>query len=225
MVEKVDILNYQSLTDRIYEILKDRIIRGELEHGTRLIEEDIAREFGVSRTPVREAINRLKASGLVNALPRRSVYVAKLTPQDITDISDLREVLERFAAELALPNWGEEDTRNLNEIAERCLSALAEGDIALCFELDSQFHQYIAKRSGNRYLLSVLEGLDDYIQFARWLGCDRKEIIEKSLLEHRKIVSALSKQNVDGALKLMSRHIQRAARHYIESAGENKCQS
>jgi DNA-binding GntR family transcriptional regulator len=212
--KETNLLNHLSLTDKIYEILKDRIIRGELENGARLAEEELASEFGVSRTPVREALNRLKTSNLVNALPRRSVYVAALKSKDIVDICDLREVLESFSIRLAISRIKEDDIGNLRQLSKGCVDAFEREDIAQCFESDSEFHLYIAKCSGNKYLVTVLQYLDDYVQFARWIGCDKRGMIQESLHEHNTLIDALSKKDLETSLRVMSDHVKRAKSHF-----------
>ncbi len=95
---RIKMIKHSNLSHRIYEILKDQIINEELAPGERLLDDKLASSFGVSRTPVREALTRLTSEGLVEITPRSGIYVKKLTRKDVEEIYKIRKVLEGLAA-------------------------------------------------------------------------------------------------------------------------------
>ncbi|RJQ48708.1 MAG: GntR family transcriptional regulator [Desulfobacteraceae bacterium] len=191
-------------------MLKGKIIKGDIQAGTKLVENEIAAQFNISRTPVREAINRLKAEGLATANPRKSVIVEEFNDKDIGHICKLRAALEKLALESALENWTDTDTQFLKEAAEKAWVAYLEGKTEVSYEFDNMFHLYIAERSENKFLLSTLKGIIDYIQLSRYRGCITKEHVSTSMKEHMDIVSAFKEKSFDKIWDLLCRHIHRA---------------
>src|SRR5947209_2096273 len=107
------------LSRRIFETLRDRILQGELGSGQRLAVRELAESLGVSVTPVRDAINKLAADGLVVVSPRRGTVVASFSPRDVRELYDLRLMLEPGAAEVAALQLSDDELRALRELAER----------------------------------------------------------------------------------------------------------
>jgi DNA-binding GntR family transcriptional regulator len=204
-----------TLTDKIYQLLKENIVRHRLEPGARLLDQEIADSLNVSRTPVREALNRLGAEGLVDIVPRRGAFVVNLSDKDIKDVYEVREVLEILAIRLALPRMTDKDLAVLDEILEECATALERQDYLVCFELDRKFHDEIVRMSGNAKLAEVNTLLGGNIQTTRWRHCQDGHRQQISLQEHRGILDALKKRDADRAAEFVSHHINSVKRDLL----------
>lgn len=198
-----------TLPEQIYRMLKDGIERGEFPSGSKLVENDIAVQLDVSRTPVREAINRLASEGLVTLIPRRGAFVASLDRTTIKELYEVREVLEGLAVELALPNLSDDDVSLLEKTLDQFAEALADNHYQAYFELDRTFHEQIVALSGNTKLQELFQVIDGSIQVTRWMHCDSGEISEIALEEHHRIVAALRSRDREAAVRLVRLHIRR----------------
>lgn len=198
-----------TLPEQVYRLLKDAIERGELPSGSKLIENDIANQLNVSRTPVREAISRLAAEGLVTLVPRRGAFVASLDHKTIRELYEVREALEVLATELAMPTLESEDVIPLEQTLEQFAEALERDDYQVYFELDRAFHEQLVALSGNSKLQELFQLIDGTIQVTRWMHCDSGEISELALEEHNRIVAALRDHDRERAVDLVRAHIRR----------------
>lgn len=200
-------LDVSNLSDRVYHHIKRLIMTGRLKGGQRIPEQAIAEKFGVSRTPIREALRRLEEHGLVIIEPRRSTKVATLTLKDKKHIGEVRLLLGRLAARLLADNVTPEDCGTLREIAARCQQSAVAGDLASCYEADSLLHCEMAERSGNPYLAELTRILDYKVQLLRNIeNLSRESVLEKIAL-HGPIVEAVCRRDAATAEELMSKHI------------------
>ena len=200
-------LKHVNLTERVYEVLKDRILSQEIEVGTRPRDEDLATQLGVSRTPVREALMRLDREGLVEIFPRSGTRVRTFTEEDIEHIFDVRMALESLAARKAADRVQERQLIQLREMYQRGERALKEGDTAPALELDRYMHRLIIEASGNRKLQELMNTVNDFVTLFRNLGARTPE--------HRgftygqgEIVRALERRDGERAARALSKHIE-----------------
>jgi len=201
---------HPTLVDHVVQQLFQAIISGQLKPGQRLTEDQLAADFGVSRTPVREAVKRLSELGVVVVHPRARLEVAAPTSEDIRQIAELRCRLEVFAAELALPRLTEDDLAELEAIQSRCLE-LARGDNRIdVFREDSRFHLRLAELSGNRYLRETLERLDVKVQLCRSFSCVKLPKIRKDIQKHNEIIASLRRRDLQATRDLLGEHLQPA---------------
>lgn len=200
---------HPTLSDRVYQLLRLSIEQRDLDAGTRLVDSEIAARYNVSRTPVREAINRLSAEGLVTIIPRRGAFVVGLSPKDIADLYSVREVLEVLAVQSAVPLLTDADIDYLDSLIQQSRSAVKKKDYSRYFEIDRQFHDFIVEKSDNGRLIELYSLIDSSIQVSRWLHCDNDERMEGSIKEHQLIVAELKQRNVEQAAVLLSQHIKR----------------
>jgi DNA-binding GntR family transcriptional regulator len=205
-----------SLPEQVYRLLKDGIERGEFASGAKLVESEIAAQLNVSRTPIREAISRLAAEGLVTLVPRRGAFVASLDRTAIRELYEIREALEGLAAELALPELEDEDIEALEITLEEFSEALARDDYQVYFEIDRSFHEQIVALSGNSRLQELFQLIDGSIQVTRWMHCDSGEISEVALEEHKQIVAALHDRDRAQVVKLVRAHIRRVKNDLLD---------
>ncbi|MGW2561883.1 GntR family transcriptional regulator [Streptomyces sp. NPDC001514] len=192
------------LRDQVCEGLRDRIITGRLKPGDRLVERDVAEEFGVSRVPVREAIRILLGEGFLEALSPRRIVVKQLSRQDVENLFDMREALEVLAVRRAAERRTDKQLRELEELLETARQATATGRAELISRANAAFHHHIVELSGNELLASTLESLEGRL---RWLF---QQIDDPGPLwdEHRELYEAIAAADADAAADCSLRHVQ-----------------
>ena len=152
----------RALRHDIADALRHEITRGRLEPGERVLEVDLARRFGVSRQPVREAIRTLEREGLLTSLPNRGTFVTRVSLEDAIAIQDIRAELEGLAARLAVANLTADDFKRLREMVKSMRAAAKRGAADELVALDLEFHDLINTRSKHRLLLDVLSSVGVY---------------------------------------------------------------
>ncbi|MBI5724706.1 MAG: GntR family transcriptional regulator [Planctomycetes bacterium] len=206
LILQQDALERRSLAEQIYQKLKGMILSGKLKAGQHIAEESLTELFGVSRTPIREALRRLSEYGLVRIKPRSRVEVILLTESEAHDVMEVRSALEKLAVRLASRNAGADDLKNLRAIAGQCHKHLAAGDIGRTFETDSRFHLELARLGGNGVLLQSLDRLDAFVQLVRLVHCQSAQTISSALAMHDGLIEALAAGDVDRAMEIAERH-------------------
>lgn len=196
-----------SLRSKIYHRLKNAILDGVYKPGESLIEMKLAKELGVSRTPIREAIRQLELEGLVSSIPNKGVVVEGVTMQDVEDIYDIRKMIEGLAARWAAEKITDEQLKELKDILDLMEFFTDKENVEKFSELDSKFHEIIFKASNSRPLESVLSNFHHFIQRARLVSVKTKGRIACSLEEHRRIYKALAAHDPDAAEKAMTEHV------------------
>ena len=204
-----DIQNHKPLREIVYEELKLLIVKGKIKPGMRLMEEELAEDMGVSRTPIREAIRKLEKEGLITIEPRRGAYVSQLSRQDMVEILEVRQNVEGFAAELAAKRITEEEKIKLREIAEEYEIAVKEDDMAAMIKADTAFHHIIAEATRNKILIQMVEQLQELVLRFRYLYYDNFKRSEKMTAEHKMIYQAILDGNPDIAKESADVHINR----------------
>src|SRR5262245_13152668 len=149
------VVRTRSRADFVYESLRDAISDGRIAGRERVREEEVARNLGVSRTPVREALQRLQQRGLLSFGPTRGFVVAQLSHQQVVELYAMREILEGSAARFAAQHATPEEIATLYQLQEQLRTA--EGDEMLHKHLDRRFHQAIYEAAHNRYLTQMLD--------------------------------------------------------------------
>jgi DNA-binding GntR family transcriptional regulator len=190
-----------SLADVIYERLRDAILSGELGDGSRLGQVQLAREFGVSRIPIREALCRLQAESLVTASPYSPFVVRRVTPAQVTELIDVRLALEDLALSRR-PPMSAAEMAELRRLSRRM--SQAAGD-AGWFRLDRDFHRLLAGPSG--LIAEMIEDLRDRVRkySDRMSGAQRRRRAAEQ--EHASIIDALERDDIDEARRLLRAHI------------------
>ncbi|WP_213974330.1 GntR family transcriptional regulator [Tepidanaerobacter acetatoxydans] len=196
-----------SLRARIYNSLKKSILDGTYKHGESLIEMKLAKELGVSRTPIREALRQLELEGLVSSIPNKGVIVEGVTLQDIDDIYTIRKTIEGLAARWAAEKISDAQLKKLKDILDLMEFYTKKGNTEKLSELDSKFHDIIFQASNSRPLESVLTNFHQFIQRARLISVKAEGRAIHSLKEHRDIYDALAAHDADTAEKAMTNHV------------------
>lgn len=202
----------------VYTALLDAIDAGAYPAGARLVETELAERFGVSRTPVREALGRLESQGVVQRDGRRGLTVAALDPDQLGELYDLREVLEGFAARLAARRASPAEIVVLREMveADRVRAGDAQ-DLALA---NRRFHRALHRASHNRYLNGMLEGMRRSLALLSGTTLAIPGRGRQSVDEHDRIVAALEARDEAGAETAARTHIVNAYMARLRQIGE-----
>ena len=205
-----------SLEEKVYASLEEQIISQKLRPGEAVTEMKLSRELGVSRTPVREALQRLDREGLIKLIPNKGAVVLGISEQDLIDIYKIRMRLEGLAARIAAEKKNEDFCRRLSDNIDLTGFYMAKGDIEKVKDLDSEFHDIIYRSCESRMLGKTLSELHRYIASYRKLSLAADGRIEKSLSEHREIYDAIVNGEADAADALTSEHVARALENLLE---------
>lgn len=198
---------HSSLADQVYHDIKRLILSGTLQGGDRIPEESLAKQFGISRTPVREAVRRLDEFGLVRLKPRSYAEVITLSEVEADHVMSVREELEGLAVRELAEKASGQDVQALTALAETCYRLLGDGNVADTFETDSRFHLKIAGLSGNGILAELMERLDAKVQLVRLMRCSTPETIYQNIHVHDKIIEAIAANDSATAEGIMREHI------------------
>lgn len=218
--------------DWAYEELRQRLIGGHYKPGTQLKEEPLARELGLSRTPVRTALKRLVEDGLASADAGQGVHVAEWSDLDIEETFQLRMLLEPFAASLAAVRGGEDMLARLRESNEQMAAAVKRGGagaIAKIQEANRRFHHTLLDYSGSPRLRAILETMIDMPIIVRSFYLYTPAELEQSLHHHQDLTLAVEARDGELARQVMQLHLRmshhRFMQHRIEHRGESSSAS
>ncbi|NLT58187.1 MAG: GntR family transcriptional regulator [Clostridiales bacterium] len=197
-----------NLRSRIFSALEESILTGRYPAGSSLTEKDLCEEFGVSRTPLREALCQLELQGLVECIPNKGAVVLGISPKDISDIYTIKIALDGLAAQLAATCISDEALTALEETLELAEFYLGKGDLDKLVELDSRFHDTICMASNNRPLRAMMSSFHNYIKMARHASLTNPGRPVKSLEEHRAMLEAIRNHDAELAGQLAVQHTQ-----------------
>lgn len=200
--------SYKPLREIVLEALREAIVNGVLIPGERLMEIQLAEEMGVSRTPVREAIRKLELEGFVVMIPRKGAYVAGVSFKDVKDVFEIRAALEGLAAGLAAEKITQEEIEQM----ERALHYEREPDsLEEMVQSDTDFHALLYKASRNERLINILANLREQIERFRTTSLAVPGRPKTAIQEHRAMVDAIARHDVEDAQSLAAAHIENAA--------------
>jgi len=205
-----------TLADRVYQNLRADILSNRLPPDSPLRESAIANALEVSRGPVREALRRLEAEGLVSLIPRRGAVVSSLSREEFLDGYRVREALETLALRLAVPRLGKDDLAELERLHERMIQHAEAEDRDAFFAANTAFHALIVDRSGNRQLQQFYQPLVNQMRRYQLRSAQLRGGLSRSCEEHRQILQAIKAGDADQASALLSEHI-RVPQRILES--------
>lgn len=195
-----------------YTQLKEEIRSNRMPPGFQAPEPEIAARLGMSRTPVREALIRLEAEGLVQLIPRRGARVLPILASDMHEIYEILTALEpEAAANLAERGPSDAELRPLIEANDDMESALLAGDLDAWAEADDRFHHALLRLHGNRRMTEFVSSLYDQVHRARIVTLRLRELPVRSTEEHRQIVERLRAGDAEGTRAVFRAHRERAA--------------
>jgi len=200
--------DYELLNQKVYRILKAEIIEGSLKPGTKLLENNIAKQLGISRTPIREALRELAAEGFVKMNPNQGVVVSNASVEDVQEVLQIRGVLEGLAARLATKMINEEEIKELEKYQKRMEYYTNKDDVLAFSEMDTEFHELILNICGNNRLIQIRKNLSDQAHRYQIRSLSVPGRLKYSLKEHQEIVEALKRKNPEQADRLSQKHIE-----------------
>ena len=207
--DQLEVSDNYSLRGRVFGIIRQNILSGAYQHNEELREMTLARELGVSRTPVREALRQLELEGLVKIIPNKGAYVVGITRKDIRDIYAMRGVLEGLCVKWACSRITQEELSVLEEINDLTEFHIRKKRYDKVVELDNQFHQMLYQIADSRMLSRTLREFHEYLESARKITLSEEHRVSDSLEEHRAIVSALKQRDGEKAEALAALHMQK----------------
>jgi len=199
----------ETLETQVYEALRKAIIEGHLARAERLVQDDLATQFGTSRIPVRDALKRLETEGLVALDERGSYVVSYFGSEDVEEIYGLRLLLEPYAAGKALDCMMASDLEELENIAQEMKEAAALKDIERYVQLNQTFHLSLYELSRQRRLVRIIQSLWSGLMPLTPMAVPGQ--LERSTGEHEAILRALQERQRDTLEALMRDHIRHAA--------------
>lgn len=199
-----------SLSSRVFQKIRDDILKGKYKEHDELRENTLGKELGVSRTPVREALRQLELEGLVSIIPNKGAYVTGISPKDVSDIYIIRSMLEGLSARWATENITDEQLDELDEVmllSEFHMKREGGGSAEQMADLDGRFHTILYEASNSKILSHVLLDFHRYVQPARESSVLSEERARKSIREHKQLLRAIRDKDADLAEQLANEHI------------------
>ena len=214
--------DYHTMQDLVFTTLRDEIFAGRLKPGDRLNTSELARRLGVSRMPVREALNRLISVGLVENLPHRGAFVTKLSVEEVIEIYYIRAALEGIAARLAVQSMTPQAKKRLLEICDAIERAINEEDDLMILRLNFDFHSLIYESIQSERIEDLIFQYYTLTEQYRALGLDLPGRYDEIKGEHRRIAEAIAAGDADAAEKYGREHHLTTARRIARSVGSTR---
>ena len=193
--------------DQVYVALREAIVSAEIEPGRRLSENELADLLGVSRTPVREALARLRDERLVAIVPQLGTFVTLISRSAVEDAAFVREALECSAIRLATERAGDEDLAELQANLAAQDRARDRGDHAAFDHLDDTLHRRLCELSGHEIAWTLSRRANGHLDRVRKLSLPDAGYIEEMVDEHRAVVAAVARRDADDAEALLRHHL------------------
>ena len=202
-------LNNRPLYEDVADRLREQIFSKQLAPGSWLDEQSLVDQFGISRTPMREAIKVLASEGLVTIKMRRGAYVTEVIRKDLEQIFTILSLLEGQAAKETAAKATEAELNLLDHLHHRLEKAAADRDLEQFFEINGKFHELIQEIAGNRWMNGVIADLRKVLKLHRRDSLTSTGRLQSSLVEHREILRALLKRDEKAAESAMREHLAR----------------
>jgi DNA-binding GntR family transcriptional regulator len=212
-------LDNRTLWEQVRDRLREDILAGRLEPGTELSEVALAKDFGTSRGPLREALGRLASEGLVTITPRRGAVVAQLSREEFIDAYQVREALETLAVRLAVPLMSDGEIAHLRELCELMDRAARDDEVRVFFDTNNSFHEALVRGSRNRKLHDVHRMLVGQMVPYLPRSLELRGNLQQSVAEHQAILAAIEERDAERAAALLAEHIEVPQRVLESDAG------
>ncbi|WP_342364096.1 GntR family transcriptional regulator [Terrarubrum flagellatum] len=213
----------KSLTERAYDVLRRKIITGEMRPGHEMSESELAEQLSVSKTPVREALARLAVEGLVEAFPRRGYRVTPVTIKNMNDLFTLRALLEGAAGAMAATKLTEDELDALDKLANASYVLGETASMQIFVRANENFHSAIARASGNPRLHAlVMSHLEECARFF-YMGAQSRDVNPETSNDHHRIVEVLRERDPEKARAALIEHNENTRRGLLTSlVGEGR---
>lgn len=212
-----------SYSEYAYDQIRRMTVTFQLRPSERLNEVNLCKVVGVSRTPLREALNRLASEGFLKAVPGQGFYCRDLNPDEIYQLYQLRKVLEVGGVRLAVERASEEAIDELEAFIIQTGPEAGDRTTDELVELDEIFHERLLGLSGNQEMLQVLRNVNARIQFVRWYEMDRAQR-PKTQGDHRQILLNLRERDAQSCVEVLERHIDRRREQIVTAIRDRLAQ-
>jgi DNA-binding GntR family transcriptional regulator len=211
------------LKDRVYETIKHEILSLNFPPNTQLVEQELCKGIGVSKSPIRDAFVRLEAEGLVSSIPYRGCFVSAMSIQEFVEIFQFREALEVYAIDKTLEKYGEADLKHMRQIIEKAIEYVDGGSEIDGYTHHMQFHTFVVAKLGNETISGIYRNAQDklmrylYIFKARNSNEQTLKVQHQNLLEHFDIIDAMAAKNRPRVLSILRSHLSNIHQFDLES--------
>ncbi|MCO5083793.1 MAG: GntR family transcriptional regulator [Rhizobiaceae bacterium] len=206
--------------EKVYEAIKDLAVDYRFKPGERINEVELAAGLGVSRTPVREALNRLVRDGFMTFVPNRGFYARDITPEGVQELYELRAAIERAAFKLACERGTDADIADVIAIWDDNSELASSADWEKVAEADEDFHTAVVRLSKNAPMLNAVEGINSLIRFFRRIDLESSRRRSGLYDEHAAIIDCLRRRDGERGGEFLERHITLSSAHAVEVAKE-----
>lgn len=208
----------QNISTDLAVYIKQQILEGTLNPGDRIVETKVARELGISQTPVREALRQLQGEGIVTIQPNKGPIVNTFDTKDVFEIYSIRSMLEGLAIRLAIRHATEEDIRNLERFYEQMTGKVHDSSVVYLMQDSFYIHETIINLSKHGRLISMYKSISLQISLVnRLLGTKKSK--QNEVDQHGELIEALKSRDPEAAEKIMRRHIYRSYCEFKELNG------
>jgi len=211
-ISKTSIITAPPITEQVVELLRDSILRGEYGPGAKINEVELSERIKVSRSPIREAIQRLSKEGIIRLIPHKGAFANVPNTIEISELFEVREPLEVLAAGLAAKRASVQQLNQLTEYLKKTEAAIGENAYEK-YPWDLDFHRQIAKFSNNSILENQISEINVKLQLVRFFSGTGVGRASQALAEHEAIVNAMKKQDINLAKRMMKLHIFRSRKN------------
>ena len=206
IIEPVKIVR-RSLHDELVDRLRELIVMGDLEPGTKVPEQSLAAQFGVSRTPLREALKVLATEGLITLTPNKGATISALTLEDLEEAFPVMGALEALSGELACARISDEGIAAIRRLHDQMIRHYHAGKMPEYFRCNQEIHNQILNYAGNSTLTAMYRGLSGQVRRARYVANISKPRWAQAVSEHEEIISALSERDGAALSEVLKRHL------------------
>lgn len=203
----------------VYEKLKEMILDHRLDATNALNERELSVLFDSSRTPVREAINRLANQGLLTVIPGRGTFIRRVSVEDVIEIYNIKQALDCLAISLAMEKFSGDDINKLEIMLAEMEKLAVEESAEEFFKLDIAFHKIITERTGSARLMEMLERLDEQIVAFIISSVRSKERMDLSIKEHKILLTAINEKDIEKAQNSIRNHMESVKQFHINRIG------
>jgi DNA-binding GntR family transcriptional regulator len=213
------------LVDRVYEQVTALAVSFELRPGERINEGAIARRLGVSRTPLREALNRLTGDGFLTFSPKRGFIGRRLDVKDMFDLAEVRLQIEASGVRLVVMRASDASLEEVSRYLDECADSLSDRTVEELVKLDEGFHERVMALTGNKEMLRILKNIHARIRFVRWVDMEGLRNVAEGeqraiLSEHRAILEAIKARDAVRGATLVNDHINRRLSQVVDTLKE-----
>jgi DNA-binding GntR family transcriptional regulator len=202
-----DLIVRRTLHDELLERIRQMIIDGDLVPGEKVPEKELCERFGVSRTPLREALKVLANDGLVTLTPNRGAMISNLTLEDLEEAFPVMGALEALSGEMACANISDAEISKIKALHQKMVAHYEARELKPYFRTNQHIHEMILAAAGNQTLSSLYRGLEGRIRHARFLANMSTSRWTKAVQEHEEIIAALEARNGPKLAKILKSHL------------------